>query len=236
MRKSRIALVVAIVAAIGLCVALVLRTVEFLPFNTLHGSGMVSEELRLKFHEPLEQALTLHVRGIRVVGPLSRLGEQFMTIAIHDDSDRGQWEWVYDPETMLHYGRISISTDTNTQAHIRVEFDEATNTVFIEPTQSGMHFSPNTLSVRVNLPIDNLIVEDGAWAIWRMGDLGSTVVRRFSAQLYDINRSEFSFRDEHLEFLHITHNSNAILSIEGTADNVELINNGNGTINFRDRW
>ena len=236
MRKSRIALAVAIAAAVGLCVAIVLHTVEFLPLNTLHGSGMISEEIRLEFQEPLEQALTLHVRGIRVVGPLSRLGEHFMTLNIHDDTDRGQWEWVYDPEIMLHYGRISISTDSNTQAHIRVDFDEDAGKIVIEPTQPDMHFSPNTLSVRVNLPIDNLIVEDGAWAIWRMGDLGSSVVRHFSAQLYDINRSEFSFRDEQLEFLHITHNSNAILSIEGTADRVELINNGNGTINFRDRW
>jgi len=188
-----------IVSAIAaLCLALSLTACQS-PFReTIQGSGNTSEQRRLEFDEIPAKPLSLRVRGITVTGKLARLG-QFMTITIYDGVTYPDGASV-DP----HCGRLSIETDDNINALINVGFDEAANEIVIEPARENIAFAASTMSIKVQMPVDNLIVEDDAWNVWYTGPARN--MTSFNAELSGVNDSFVRLAGEHPGSVNIVFN------------------------------
>ena len=202
--------------ALALCLLLALCACG-MPFTeVIKGGEACGEHLRLAFDETPARPLSLRVRGIVVTGALSKLS-QYMTITIYDNITRAD-----------DHGRITIETNDNINDLINVTFDEAANEIVIEPVRPGIAFSPNTMAITVQLPIDNIIVEDGEWNVWYT--LPARGLTSFSAELDGANDSYFNFAGEQLDSLNIVFNGADGAKLECNVNGALLTLDGTGSI------
>ena len=212
-------------AALVLCLLLALSACD-MPFKkVIKGGEGCGKHIRLAFDEPPAQPLSLHVRGIAVTGALSKLS-QYMTITIYDNVTRAD-----DISTDPYHGEITIETNDNISDLINVTFDEAASEIVIEPVRPGIAFSSNTMGITVQLPIDNIIVEDGDWNVWYT--IPSRGLTNFSAELIGVADSYFNFSGEQLDSLSITLNGADGAKLECKVNGALLTLDGTGSIHYK---
>ena len=107
-------------------------------------------------------------------------------------------------------------------------YDEAANEIVIEPARPGIAFAPHAMDIRVQLPIGNLVVEDGAWSVWYT--VPARGLTSFSAELDGVANSFFNFPGGELDSLHMTLNGARDVTIAGSAKDAALTVNGTGSI------